>query len=240
MTEEMEGKRQFVQYSFYKIAPEWRRLPSGEKELDKNEFLQVVEEFAPRLTVQRTYSLIGIRGDTDFLLWNISEDLETLHDMGARLQNTGLGHWLTAPYRYLAMTRQSIYIKGHQHEGQEGSRTRVTVKGTKYLFVYPFVKTRDWYKLPMQERHKMMGVHFKVGHDFPNVYIHTAYSYGLDDQEFMLGFETNSPQEFLDLIMTLRDTEASSYTERDTPVFTCLSMDLPRILESLGGAARLG
>ena len=81
----------------------------------------------------------------------------------------------------------------------------------------------------------MMGTHFKVGHDFPSVKIHTAYSYGLDDQEFMLGFETDSPQDFLDLVMALRETEASSYTERDTPIFTCLNMELPRILSALSG-----
>ncbi len=230
----MGGKRQLVQYAFYKADPAWRRLPSGQKESDRKEFLKVVEEFAPRLAVQRAYSLIGVRGDVDFLLWNITEDLDTLQDMAARLQKTGLGMWLTSPYRYLAMTRQSMYIKGHQHEGQEGSRTRVTVKGSKYLFVYPFVKTRAWYKLPMADRHKMMGVHFKVGHDFPNVYIHTAYSYGLDDQEFMLGFETDSPSDFLDLVMVLRDTEASSYTERDVPIFTCVAQDLPKILNDLG------
>ena len=81
----------------------------------------------------------------------------------------------------------------------------------------------------------MMGVHFKAGHRFPSVTIHTAYSYGLDDQEFMLGFETDSPQDFLDLVMALRETEASAYTQRETPIFTCLNMELPRVLDSLGG-----
>jgi chlorite dismutase len=229
-----EGERQFVQYAFYKVDPEWRRLPSGQKELDKKEFMKAVEGFAPRLAVQRNYSLIGIRGDTDFLLWNISEDLETLQELGARLQNTGLGRWLSTPYRYLAMTRQSIYIQGHQHEGQEGTRTRVTVKGTRYLFVYPFVKTRAWYKLPAQERHRIMGGHFKVGHDFPTVHIHTASSIGQEDQQFLLGFETDRPRDFLDRDTTLRDTEASSFTERDTPIFTCISQDLSKILETIG------
>ena len=230
-----KSERQYVQYAFYKVDPAWRLLPEDQRDAGKQEFLAVCNEFSDLMPMLRSYSLVGIRGDVDFMLWKASNDLETLNALGSRLLGTGLGKWLRTPYVYLAATRESLYIRGHRHAGQEGTQTKVGVVGSKYLFVYPFVKNRAWYALPMQDRHRMMGVHFKIGHDFPSIKIHTAYSYGIDDQEFMLGFEGDNPHDFVDLVMALRDSEASSYTERDVPIFTCLSMELPQVLDSLGG-----
>jgi nitrite reductase/ring-hydroxylating ferredoxin subunit len=103
-----------------------------------------------------------------------------------------------------------------------------------YLFVYPFVKTRAWYALPKEERQRMMDAHIAIGRKYPTVKLNTTYSYGLDDQEFVVAFETDEPADFLDLVMELRETEASSYTERDTPIFSCLAMGLGETLDTLG------
>jgi chlorite dismutase len=100
--------------------------------------------------------------------------------------------------------------------------------------VYPFVKKREWYSLPFERRQEMMRDHFRVGHKYPSVTIHTAYSFGLDDQEFVLAFESDEPHDFLDLVMELRSSEASKYTERETPVFTCLLSTPEQILDALG------
>jgi chlorite dismutase len=127
-----------------------------------------------------------------------------------------------------------MYLSEHDHEGGE-NRTRIRPMGRRYLFVYPFVKTHGWYQLPQEERQRMMDEHFEVGHRYPEVKIHTTYSYGLDDQEFVLGFETESPQKFLQLIMDLRSAEQRPYTERDTPIFTCLLGSTREVLDSLGG-----
>jgi chlorite dismutase len=146
-----------------------------------------------------------------------------------------MGPYLRISYSFLAMTRQSQYIARHRHPGQEGDRLRVQPTGSKYLFVYPFVKKREWYRLTQEERQRMMNEHIRVGHKYPSVKINTSYSFGLDDQEFVLGFETDSPQDFLDLVMALRESEASMYTLRDTPIFTCIAMEPERMLETLGG-----
>ena len=81
----------------------------------------------------------------------------------------------------------------------------------------------------------MMKEHFKVGHNYPEVKIHTTYSYGLDDQEFVLGFETDNPQRFLQLIIDLRSAEQRPYTERDVPIFTCLLGTIEEVLDTLAG-----
>ena len=182
----------------------------------------------------RSYSLIGIRGDCDFLLWKASDTLEQHHDLGAQILRTDIGQYLSVPYEYLGMTKPSQYTKGHKQAGSESSRIRVTPVGAKYLFVYPFVKTRPWYKLEAKRRGEMMGEHFKVGHKFPSVKINTSYSFGIDDQEFVLAFETDKPADYVDLVQTLRESEASQYTLQDTPAFSCLSLELPKLLDTLG------
>ncbi|MBJ7347003.1 MAG: chlorite dismutase family protein, partial [Thermoleophilaceae bacterium] len=105
----------------------------------------------------------------------------------------------------------------------------------KYLFVYPFVKTRAWYVLPMEERRRVMMEHINVGREYPEITINTTYSFGLDDQDFVLAFESNRPQDFLDLVQRLRETESSLFTERDVPIFTCISSSIEKALNALDG-----
>ena len=232
----MDGNgRQIVKYDFFKVRREWFQQVWDEQRGDKNEFAAVVSEM-PDLLMTRAYSLVGLRGDADFLLWHTSETLEGLQSSAARLRSTSMAQYLDQPYSYLAMTRQSEYVSEHRHEGQEGTRTKVIPAEAKYLIVYPFVKTREWYLLPKEERQRMMSDHFRIGHKYPSVSIHTSYSFGLDDYEFMLGFETDYPGEFLDLVAELRTVEGSMFTKLDTPIFTCVSMSIEEALDSLGGA----
>ena len=227
-------QRQFVKYNFYKVDPVWRRLPHDEQADHKREFMSVVDEFSTD-TLMRSFSLVGLRGDVDFMLWQVTDSLESLQAMATQLWSTGLGRYLTQPYSYLAMTHRSQYVAQHRHAGQEGTSVKVRPGDAKYFILYPFVKTREWYMLPQEERQRMMNDHIRVGHDYPSVKINTAYSFGLDDQEFMVGFETDNASDFLDLVMDLRGVEGSLYTVRDTPIFTCISRPLDETLNSLGG-----
>ena len=230
-----ENGREFVKYNFYSVDPAWRRLPEAERSEGKAEFASAVEETA-NSTFVRSFSLVGLRADADFLLWQSAKTLESLQETATTLWRTRLGQYLTQPYSYLAMTRRSQYIGKHKHEGQEGATARLRPgKDSKYFIVYPFLKTREWYLLPSEERQRMMGDHFKVGHKYPSVKINTSYSFGLDDQEFVVAFETDSPSDFLDLVMDLREVEGSLYTLRDTPIFTCIQRPIRETLDSLGG-----
>jgi chlorite dismutase len=223
---------QFVKYTFYKIAPEWRRLPVETRAQDKRELTAVLDG-AEDMTV-RCYSLMGTRADADLMVWTVSERLEQVQALATAIASTRMGTFLETTVSYLAMTRHSIYLSEHDHEGGE-NRTRIRPMGRRYLFVYPFVKTHAWYQLPAEERQRMMNEHFAIGHKYPDVKIHTTYSYGLDDQEFVLGFETDDPQRFLQLIMDLRSAEQRPYTERDVPIFTCVLGSAQHVLDSLGG-----
>ncbi len=234
MSDSQPQIRQFVSYSFFHIASEWRRLPEGERQAQKNELISAIDKFDPTMMI-RTYSTMGMRGDVDFLLWKVSPRLDAHNELASMIAGTALGSFLTIPHNYLAMTRRSAYVNNHQHEGQEGTRLTVNPAGARYFFVYPFVKTATWYQLPFAERQQLMDEHIKIGHQFPSVRINTSYSFGIDDQEFVVAFESDEPGDFLDLVMKLRESAQRPYTERDTPIFTCIAMSLKEVLDALDG-----
>jgi chlorite dismutase len=222
---------QYINYLFFKLDPEWRRLPDEERERGKEEFLRVVEGHEGGMLL-RSFSLMGLRSDADFMLWRIGYDLDAFEAMTAALLKTGLGKYLTVTYSYFGLSRRSIYV-GEHTPGWENRRYIIPGEG-EYLFVYPFVKTRAWYRLPLEERQRMMNEHMHVGRKHYPVKNNTAYCFGIDDYEFILSFEAESPEKFQDLMMELRESEASAYTELDTPIFTCRRRSLEKILEFLG------
>jgi len=229
-----QEQRQLVRYLFFKLDPAWRRL-SMDRQIDqKVELGEAIRGFQAK-SLLRSYSLMGTRGDVDFMLWQATEDLETLQALETAIFSTRLGAYLTTPYSYLAMTKRSIY--DFPDVPEEESQITVRPQDSKYLFLYPFLKTRPWYRLPQAERQEMMSEHVRMGRKYPDIRINTAYSFGLDDQEFMVGFEGDDPGAFLDLVMELRESDASMFTLRDTPIFTCIQMSLWDVLDSLGGAS---
>jgi chlorite dismutase/nitrite reductase/ring-hydroxylating ferredoxin subunit len=233
MSSKPPERRQVVRFAFYKLDPAWRRLSAERQASSKLEFGETIESFNGHLLL-RPYGLVGIRGDCDFLLWQVAEDLDSLVALQTALNRSDLGAYLTLPYSYLAMTRRSIY-QFPEDPGQP-SRLQIRPSDARYLFVYPFVKTRSWYLLPKPERQTLMDEHVRIGRQYPSIRLNTTYSYGLDDQEFIVAFEGDVPADFLDLVMELRESRASSYTLRDTPTFTCVQMSLWDMLDTLGGA----
>jgi chlorite dismutase len=240
--QEKMKERELVRFSFYKVAPEWRRLPTEQRDEHKREVTELVREHGREFMLY-AYSLVGTRGDCDLLFWQASREMEYLQRFATAMVRSGLGAYLTVPHSYFALTRRSIYLNRYEEEylakyGGEDvldhARIAINPQGSKYLFVYPFVKTRDWYALPHEERQRLMDEHIRVGHEWPDVKLNTTYSYGLDDQEFVVAFETDHIGRFLDLLMALRLTEASKYTLRDTPSFTCVAMSVQECLDALG------
>jgi chlorite dismutase len=219
---------QYVAYSFFRVDPAWRRLPVEERAAAKDAFAEVVEDFAPRYDGLRTYSTSGVRPEVDFFLWKITQRYEDLGDLGAALNATPLAGWLETPYSYLATTKASQYTSARRPR-------KVVPKGSPYLVVYPFVKTRPWYALPVADRQRAMDEHIAIGHEFETIHNHTTYSFGIDDQEFMTAFECEEPADFMHLMLTLRESEASRYTERDTPIFVGQQLPIREALDRLDG-----
>jgi chlorite dismutase len=224
--------RQFVNFTFYRARPEWRMLDEAEKASAKLEFSEAVEEFRGEL-LMHSYSLVGLRTNAEMMIWRIGYALDPFQEMTTRLNRTRLGQYLEATQSFLSMTKRSMYIDKDNPEHIE-DRLHIVPGRSNYLFVYPFVKTREWYARSPEQRQEMMEEHIRIGSKYRSVKLHTTYSFGLDDQEFVVAFETDEPADFLDLVQELRETKASSFTLRDTPMFTCRQRTLAECLDALG------
>lgn len=225
-------QRQFVNFMFFRLDRAFRALDADVKASAKREFAEIVQRYSGPMIVL-PYSTVGLKAGIDFMLWRIGFDLDPFQKMVADINKSTLGRYLDIPQSYFAMTKHSQYVDEHVHEGQEGRRLRIVPGKKPLLFVYPFVKTRDWYLLPMSERQRIMNEHIAIGHKYPRVKINTTYSFGLDDQDFVVAFESDTADEFLDLVQELRETESSKFTVRDTPMYTCRRASVEEILESL-------
>jgi len=220
--------RHYVKFTFLKLDPAWRRSDAAERARDKQEFAAACNDFAEDHFL-RAYSLVGTRGDADLMIRSSSPRLEAIHELHVVLNQSGLMGWADVSHSFLAMTKESVYSDEPQPLApREGSERQ-------FLMVYPMWKRRDWYRLPEEERMRVMRSHIETGRRYPGIEINTAYSFGLDDQEFVVSFNADDPGEFLDLVQELRGTESSAYTESETPIFTCIAATVERALDALDG-----
>jgi chlorite dismutase len=224
-------RRQFLNYAFYRLDPVFRRLPAGERRAAADGFVDLVRHWESLdEVILRTYSLVGLRADVDFMLWRIAFDPLCFQSMEAAIRRSRLGAYLSPVYSFLSLQRRSQYVNKSKGAG-EG--VELMPGQGRFLFVYPFMKTRAWYRLSPHARQGMMDEHIAACSPFKGVHLNTSYSYGIDDQDFVMAFDSDYPQEFVDLVGRLRYTEASLYTQRDTPMFTCAKAPIDAILGQL-------
>ncbi|MEX2135534.1 MAG: chlorite dismutase family protein [Chloroflexota bacterium] len=222
----------FVHAWLLRLDPAWRRQAATEREAEIAAFCAAAERSQARV-MQHAYSTIGLRAEGDLLLWRMADRIEEIEETAADLLASGIGRWMTPAISMIGLTRPSQYVKRPSSQEQSlfsGERSR-------YLVVYPFVKSVDWYLTPAEERQEVMKGHMRVGHRFPQVRQLLAYSFGLDDQEFIVAYETDELVAFQDLVRELRETESRRSTVRDTPIITGIHRPLGEILRQLSGSA---
>ncbi len=224
--------RQFVNFTFYRTRPDWRLLDEADKIECKRGFVSVVDDFRSALLIH-SYSTVGLRTDADFMIWRIGAELDPMQNMTARLNQTTMAKYIEPTHSLLSMTKRSMYIEKDCSDHSE-DRTHIIPGETEYLFVCPLQRTREWYSRPQEQRHEMLEENLRIGSKYRSVKLHTTYSFGLDDQDFVVVFETDKPADFLDYFQELRETKASSFTLRDTPMFTCRKRTLVDCLDALG------
>ena len=220
---------QFVQYLFLKVDSAWRRLDGTMRATGRAEFEEVIASAAPRVTTH-AYSTLGLKADAQLMLWWKSSNAVTVQDTLGALLATGLGRYCEIGHSLWGLTRPSIYTKRRTTQEQAVDETT----RLKYLVVYPFSKTIEWYLMSRDARQGMMNEHMRIGHDFGDVRQVLLYTTGLDDQEFIVAYETESLERHQDLVIALRSTEARRYTLRDTPIFTAVHRPLRDALALLG------
>ena len=225
----MEGndhEKFFFSFSFFKIDPKWRWMADLAKEESAREVENVLRNSGIRF---RTYSTLGLRDDAEFLFWFAAQTVEEIQDAMSKLYLTVFGKYISPSLVYLSCTRPSMYArKGRTLSFVAGDEPK------KYVVVYPFTKTREWYLLPPEQRQKMMDEHIDVSQKYPQVILNTTYSFGIHDEDFMLAFECDELRDFQDLIMDLRQTRVSNYVQQDTPMIVCVKKDIIPLISSLG------
>ena len=225
----MEGnddEKFFFNFSFFKIDPKWRWMADLAKEESAREVENVIRNSGIRF---RSYSTLGLRDDAEFLFWFAAPTIEEIQEVITKLYLTVFGKYISPSLTYLSCTRPSMYArKGRTLSFVAGDEPK------KYVVVYPFTKTREWYLLPVEHRQKMMDEHIDVSQKYPQVILNTTYSFGIHDEDFMLAFECDELRDFQDLIMDLRQTKVSAYVQQDTPMIVCVKKDIIPLISSLG------
>ena len=224
--ENADDGQYFFNFSFFKIDSKWRWMADLAKEESAREVENIIRNSGIKF---RSYSTLGLRDDSDFLFWFAAKSVDEIQNVISKLYLTVIGKYITPAQVYLSCTRSSIYAKK--------GLTLSFVDGTEpkqYVVVYPFTKTREWYLLPRQQRQQMMEEHINVSQKYPGIILNTTYSFGIDDQDFMLAFETDDLRDFQNLIMDLRETKVSAYVKVDTPMIVCVKKDIIPLITSLG------
>ena len=217
----------YLNFSFYKVDSKWRWLNDIGKEEAAKEFSSLIEVANTKMKV-RTYSTLGLRRESDFMIWGISDSLEKIQVLTSKVYSTVIGKYIEPSEVYLSTSRPSVY------SNQVTPSFMKNDEPLKYNIVYPFIKSRDWYLLPFEKRSEMMKEHINVGKKFPHIRLNTSYSFGISDQDFMLAFETDNLMDFQDLIIKLRETQVSRYVIKDTPMIVCVNKNIFEIIKSLG------
>jgi chlorite dismutase len=223
-----EIEQQFVNFMFFHVNPDWRKLDLDTKRAHKAEFQSVYEKFQDGMLLY-SYSLVGFDSKADLMFWRIGKSLDLIQEMTADLYRTDLGSYLEASDNYLSVTKKRMFVAGPSDH-----RQRIEVGTTKYHFVYPCAKDKEWLKLSGEERDALIEENFMVGMKFPNIKIHLTHAFGFSDQEYLISFETDEPKDFLALAEELRETSASKFTVRGMPVYTCRQRSLMECLDALG------
>ena len=225
----MEGnddEQYYFNFSFFKVDPKWRWMADLAKEESAREVENVIRNSGIKF---RSYSTLGLRDDAEFLFWFAAKTVDEIQDVISKIYLTVFGKYIYPAQTYLSCTRPSIYA-------QKGRTISFVAdqESKQYVVVYPFVKTREWYLLPLEHRKKMMDEHIEVSQKYPQIILNTTYSFGIDDADFMLAFETDDLRDFQNLIMDLRETKVSAYVKVDTPMIVCVKKDIIPLINSLG------
>ena len=225
-------EKQFVNFMFLRVNPDWRKLNSETKRIFKSEFQNTFSQYNENMLLY-SYSLVGFDSKADLMFWRISNSLDLIQDMTAKLYRTNLGSYLETTDNYLSATKKRMFIPFVENSNLE-DRFHIAAGAKKYHFLYPCAKHGDWYAKSSEEREALVEENFMVGKRFENIKIHLTHAFGFSDQEFIISFETDEPKDFLALAEELKQSSADKFTLRGMPVYTCRQRSLMECLDALG------
>jgi peroxiredoxin len=188
----------------------------------------LLQKFEDRVSVRGTYTCSGFRPDADLMWWWVSDSADALQDLLVEVRRTDLGRALRLSHAFTGMVRPPEFNPQHQPAFLRGEPPR------KYICVYPFVRTPEWYLLPAEERAALLKEHGEMGREFPDVLPNTTSAFGLGDYEWILAFEADELHRIVDCIRRLRDSETRRYVQKETPFVVGIRKELREAIQDLG------
>jgi chlorite dismutase len=182
---------------------------------------------AAGVTVRGSYSLAGFRAEADLLLWLVGESADALQDALVAFRHTELGRTLDAVWTNIGVHRDAEFNKGHVPAFLQGEEPR------KYVCVYPFVRSLEWYLLEPEDRSRQLREHGMMARDFGDVRANTVSAFALGDYEWLLAFEADELTRIVDLMRHLRGADARRHTREELPFFTGIRKPLAAVVADL-------
>jgi peroxiredoxin len=201
----------YVLYPVFKAREAFRGL-------DLDEAAREVEElfagWEGRIDVRGVYSTVGFRADSDLMLWLVGPTPDDVQEALVAFGRTGAGRTLELTWTFMGVVKPAEFTSDHAPAFVKGDPPK------RYLNVYPFVRTPEWYLLPREERATMLREHGEVGREYPDVLANTTSAFGLNDWEWILAFEADELDRLVDCIRRLRDVQARRFTKEEVPFVT--------------------
>jgi hydrogen peroxide-dependent heme synthase len=210
----------FTAFWLFQAAPDRPSMDDGERESVARSMLDAIAGYGDSVEVRAAYSTTGLSADVDLILWLVADDCAPIQRLASEIHRSPAGRALTLRHVYLGIASMSQYDPEHSPAFLRG------IAPSKYLSVYPFVKTTDWYLLPYEQRRDLMIEHGKMGKEFPSILTNTVSSFGIADQEFIVALEDDDPATLVKMVQRLRAAEVRKYTQVDTPIFLGLRTPL--------------
>lgn len=224
-----QPESQYGAFWLFKRKEDWRDKLHPQWDATVEEFAAVVENPGEGVTVRATYSSMGLCADVEMIIWAHAPELGQLSALAVKLDRTVIGATLIMHENYIGTAGMSQYDPTHGPAFIKG------IPAKRYLSVYPFTKTPDWFLIDYAERRRLMLEHGEMGREFSELLTNTLNSFGIQDQEFIVALEDDDPNQLVLMVQKLRGAEVRKYTSVDTPIFLGDKKPVREVLDDIKG-----
>jgi chlorite dismutase len=222
---ELNATIRYTMWSVFRLA---RPLAEDQRAAAADEATALLDELAGKdVVVRGVYDVAGLRADADVMVWWHAETPEALQEAYTRLRRTALGRHLDPVWSQMALHRPAEFNRSHIPAFLADEEPR------RYVCVYPFVRSYEWYLLPDEERRFMLSEHGKMARGYPDVRANTVASFALGDYEWMLAFEADELHRIVDLMRELRASTARRHVREEVPFYTGVRKSIAELVNDL-------
>ena len=215
----------FTSHLGLKFHDLWNQATTEQRTDATKEVVGLFDEYKTRVTLRGAYVTRAFRADTDLFLWMYSKDVDVLQDLHFALRRTRLGRSTHVSWSFVGMTHEAEFNPDHIPAFMKN------IPPKNYLCFYPYIRTADWYLLPHEERRDLLREHGEVGKRFPEVLTNGVYHFGLGDYEWLLSFESDHLDRIVEMMRSMRATEARRFTKHEWPFIVGRRYDIREALE---------